>query len=135
MRIKSLKTYYLKHTETVVDKKEGGRRQAFSQTAIPINANVYDDDQKLVPGMQGIKSSVQKIMLFAPNGLACMQDAETGQERYTFCLEDGSSHYITAGDGVCVHVVPETNPDYRICSMVRCGRHLECILERIHGRT
>lgn len=135
MRIKSLKTYYLKHAETILDKKEGGRRLAFSQTAIPITANVYDDDQKLVPMMQGIKSTVQKVMLFSPDEVVCLQDAETGQERYTFCLEDGSSHYITAGDGVCVYVAPETNPDYRIYSVVLCGGHLECVLERIYGRT
>ncbi len=135
MRIKNLKTYYLKHAETILDKKEGGRRLAFSQTAIPIKANIYDDEQKLVPQMQGIKSSVQKVMLLNPlKGVACEQ-GKNGQEQYVFMLEDGSSQYITAGDGVCVYVAPETNPDYRIYSVVLCGGHLECVLERIYGRT
>ena len=136
MRIKNLKTYYLKHTETVVDKKEGGRRIAFSQTAIPIKANIYDDEQKLVPQMQGIKSSTQKVMLFhPPSEVTCVLDEKTGQERYVFTVDDESSQYITVGDGVCVYVAAATNPDYRICSMVLCGGHLECVLERIYGRT
>lgn len=135
MRIKNLKPYYLKHAETILDKKEGGHSIAFSQTAIPIKANIYDDDQKLVPMLQGIKSSAQKVMLFCPGGeVECVQDAETGQERYTFIL-DGSSQYLTAGDGVCVYVAPETNPDYRISGVTLCGGHLECVLERIYGRS
>lgn len=128
MRIKGLKTYCLKKREIILNKKEGGRREAFSLEGVLIQAYIYDDSHVLQPTSGGIRHVCEKVMLFAPPELSCTRDEE-GQEQYLF--RDGDKMaMICAGDGICVYALPDADPDYRITSIVMQG-HLVCKLERI----
>ena len=128
MRIKGLKTYCLKPREIIRDRKEGGRREAFSREGVEIQAFIYDENHTLLPASGGIRYVSEKVMLFAPPELSCSCDT-AGQERYLYRDGDEMSA-ICAGDGVCVYMPPDAEPDYRITSIVWQG-HLVCKLERI----
>lgn len=130
MRIKDLKTYYLRQRETTRDPKEGHRKEGFAGSAVPIKASIYDDTQGINNTYYGIQYAAQKVMLFDAPGLVCVHDQDTGQERYAFRGEDSNVSYIGVGDGICVYVEPDAAPDYRIKSILHCG-HLVCGLEKI----
>ncbi len=129
MQIRGLKTYYLKHREIIRDNKEGGRREAFSQTSIKIDAHIYDDVQNLKATSGGIQKIVEKVMLFNPRDIDCVHEAATKQVKYCFSVGE-NTEYVVVGDGLCVHVPSDEEPDYRIASIIWCG-HLECKLERV----
>lgn len=126
MRIRNLKTYYLKNRVTLKDEKEGGRWEAFSPAPVPIQANIYDKEQKLTGTDGGMVLDVHKKMLVPADGVECKINPQNRQEMYIW--PDG--HILSAGDGICVNVPPEGQPDYRITSILWQG-HLVCRLERI----
>lgn len=131
MRIKNLKTYYLRNRETIRDPKEGARKEKFADQAVQIDADLYDDSKQMKNTYGGIQYITTKVMLFDAPGLVCLHDAETGIEKYAFRRDaDGNVAYIGVGDGVCVYVDASAAPDYRITSILHCG-HLVCRLERI----
>ena len=128
MRIKNLKPYYLKHRGTSKDKREGIKKEVFSEDAVRIEAYIYDDTQRVQPAAGGIRYIAEKIMLLDVPETACVSG--DGVEKHIFDDSNGNEEYISTGDGICVYVPPSSPPDYRIASIIHAG-HLVCRLERI----
>lgn len=124
MQLKNLKLYHLKNRQIVKDEKEGGRYEAFSSSAIPILANIYDKESKMNSSAAGVIREKQKIMLLDVE-YSIIYNQDTKQEQYIF-----STGHIESGDGVCVYVDNLEKPDYRISSITAAG-HLVCQLEKI----
>ncbi|MGN1146498.1 MAG: hypothetical protein ACI4R5_08600, partial [Acetatifactor sp.] len=115
--------YYLKNKAVEQDEREGGRFETFS-APIAIMANIYDDTGGTTPTALGVTREYKKVMLLdVPYTI--QYDTDNKQERYLF---NGNS--MAVGDGICVYVLPENNPDFRVVSISPAG-HLVCRLERI----
>ena len=126
MRIKNLKEYYLKNRNVVTDEQEGGRYEAFSPVPISIRANIYDKDSSITSSIGGFVRKREKRMLMEAENVECIYDNNTRQEEYRFA--DGN--FMRVGDGICVYVPADSEPDYRI-SNIRLAGHFVCTLERI----
>ena len=104
MRIKNKKTYYLKK-KTVIEDNEGGKYPGYSET-IEIQANIYPASGKLQAEIYGERLNYILNMLY-----------------------DGPQ-IINEGDGICVYVSKESEPDYKIISIKQYS-HLFIELEKI----
>ena len=104
MRIKNKKTYYLKK-KTIIEDNEGGKYQEYSES-IEIQANIYPASGKLQAEIYGERLNYILNMLY------------DGQES------------INEGDGICVYVSKDNEPDYKIISIKRYS-HLFIELEKI----
>lgn len=104
MRIKNKKTYYLKR-KTVIEDNEGGKYPGYSEP-IEIQANIYPASGKLQAEIYGERLNYILNMLY-----------------------DGPQT-ISEGDGICVYVSKESEPDYKVISIKRYS-HLFIELEKI----
>ena len=104
MRIKNKKTYYLKR-KTVIEDNEGGKYPGYSES-IEIQANIYPASGKLQSEIYGEKLNYILNMLY-----------------------DGSKT-LKEGDGICVYVSKESEPDYKVISIKRYS-HMFIELEKI----
>lgn len=105
MRIRNKKVYYLK-TKEVIEDNEGGKYEGFSNESTEIEANIYPATGKLQAEIYGERLKYILNMLY-----------------------DGKN-VIKEGDGVCVYVSKESNPDYRVISIKRYS-HMVIELEKI----
>lgn len=92
MRIKNKKTYYLKRKEIVKD-NEGGKYPGYSTIANELKANIYPASGKLQAEIYGERLNYIRNMLY-----------------------DGPI-LLVEGDGLCVYVSKDSNPDYKIISI------------------
>ena len=104
MRIKNKKTYYLKK-KIVIKDNEGGKYPGYSEP-IEIQANIYPARGKLQAEIYGERLNYILNMLY-----------------------DGSKT-LNEGDGICVYVSKESEPDYKVISIKRYS-HLFIELEKI----
>ena len=104
MRIKNKKTYYIKK-KTVIKDNEGGKYPGYSEP-IEIQANIYPASGKLQAEIYGERLNYILNMLY-----------------------DGPQT-ISEGDGICVYVSKESEPDYKVISIKRYS-HLFIELEKI----
>jgi len=104
MRIKNKKIYYLKK-KTVIEDNEGGKYPGYSE-AVEINANISPASGKLQAEIYGERLNYILNMLY-----------------------DGSEN-INEGDGICVYVSKDNEPDYKVISIKRYS-HLFIELEKI----
>ena len=104
MRIKNKKTYYLKR-KIVIKDNEGGKYPGYSEP-IEIQANIYPAGGKLQAEIYGERLNYILNMLY--DGLKALNE----------------------GDGICVYVSKESEPDYKVISIKRYS-HLFIELEKI----
>lgn len=104
MRVKNKKVYYLKKKTIVVD-NEGGKYSGYSEP-IEIKANISPASGKLQAEIYGERLNYILNMLY-----------------------DGSLELVE-GDGICVYVDKEHDPDYKVISIKRYS-HLVVELEKI----
>lgn len=104
MRIKNKKTYYLKK-QTLIEDDEGGKYPGYSE-GIEINANISPASGRLQAEIYGERLNYILNMLYD-------EDAE-----------------IVEGDGICVYVSKDNEPDYKVISIKRYS-HLVIELEKI----
>lgn len=104
MRIKNKKTYYLKR-KTVIEDNEGGKYPGYSEP-IEIQANIYPASGKLQAEIYGERLNYILNMLYY------------------------GSKNLNEGDGICVYVSKESEPDYKVISIKRYS-HLVIELEKI----
>ena len=105
MRIKNKKSYYLKRKTLIEDKNEGGKYPGYSE-AVEINANISPASGKLQVEIYGERLNYILNMLY-----------------------DGRES-INEGDGICVYVSKDNEPDYKVISIKRYS-HLFIELEKI----
>lgn len=105
MRIKNKKTYYLKK-KTIIEDNEGGRYPGYSEESIKVQANIYPASGKLQAEIYGERLNYILNMLY------------DGQES------------INEGDGICVYVSKDNEPDYKVISIKKYS-HLFIELEKI----
>lgn len=105
MRIKNKKIYYLKKKILIEDNKEGGKYPGYSEP-IEIEANIYPASGKLQAEMYGLKLNYICNMLY-----------------------DGLQP-ISEGDGICVYVPKDSEPDYKVIS-IKPYSHMFIELEKI----
>lgn len=105
MRIKNKKTYYLKK-KIVIEDDEGGKYPGYSEESIEIQANIYSASGKLQAEIYGERLNYILNMLYD-------EDTE-----------------IVEGDGICVYVSKDNEPDYKVISIKRYS-HLFIELEKI----
>lgn len=99
MKIKNLKTYYLKPKIVITD-NEGGKYPGYSSTSTEIRANIWPASGKLQAEIYGLRLNYILNMLY-----------------------DGTE-VINEGDGVCVYVEAENEPDYKVISIKRYSHQL-----------
>ena len=104
MRIKNKKTYYLKR-KIVIEDNEGGKYPGYDE-AVEIQANIYPASGKLQAEIYGERLNYISNMLY-----------------------DGPE-YINEGDGICVYVSKDKEPDYKVIS-IKMYSHLFIELEKI----
>lgn len=104
MRVKNKKTYYLKR-KTIIEDDEGGKYSGYSEP-IEIKANISPASGKLQAEIYGERLNYILNMLY-----------------------DGSLELVE-GDGICVYVDKEHDPDYKVISIKRYS-HLVIELEKI----
>lgn len=92
MRIKNKKPYWLKKKKIIED-DEGGKYQSFSNKSINISANIYPASGKLQAEIYGQRLNYILNMLY-----------------------DGNEE-IVEGDGICVFVGEDSDPDYKVISI------------------
>lgn len=105
MRIKNKKTYYLKK-KIVVEDNEGGKYPGYSEEPIEIQANISPASGRLQAEVYGERLNYILNMLYD-------EDVE-----------------MVEGDGICVYVSKDSDPDYKIISIKRYS-HLVIELEKI----
>lgn len=105
MRIKNKKTYYLKR-KTLIEDNEGGKYPGYLEKSIEIQANIYPASGKLQAEIYGERLNYILNMLYD-------EDTE-----------------IVEGDGICVYVSKDNEPDYKVISIKRYS-HLVIELEKI----
>lgn len=105
MRIRNLKTYYLK-TKKIVTDGEGGKYPGYSDIPKEIKANIWPAGGKLQAEIYGERLKYILNMLY--------DESET----------------INEGDGVCVYVDSAKPPDYKVISIKRYS-HQVIELEKI----
>lgn len=99
MRIKNLKTYYVK-SKTITTDNEGGKYHSYSDTPKEIKANIWPAGGKLQAEIYGERLNYILNMLY-----------------------DGDV-VLNEGDGVCVYVDGNKPPDYSIISIKRYSHQL-----------
>ncbi|MEG2654910.1 MAG: hypothetical protein RSA29_10485 [Clostridium sp.] len=104
MRIKNKKLYYIKK-KVIIRDNEGGKYPGYS-TSIEIKANISPASGKLQAEIYGERLNYILNMLY-----------------------DGQMELIE-GDGVCVYVSKDSEPDYKIISIKRYS-HRVIELEKI----
>ncbi len=104
MRIKNKMTYYLKK-KIVIEDDEGGKYPGYSE-AIKIEANIYPASGKLQAEIYGERLNYILNMLYE------------------------GSESINEGDGICVYVSNDNEPDYKVISIKKYS-HLFIELEKI----
>lgn len=104
MRIKNKKTYYLKK-KTLIEDDEGGKYPGYSE-GIEINANISPASGRLQAEIYGERLNYILNMLYE------------------------GSESINEGDGICVYVSKDNEPDYKVISIKQYS-HLFIELERI----
>ncbi len=104
MRIKNKKTYYLKR-KTVIEDNECGKYPGYSEP-IEIQSNIYPASGKLQSEIYGERLNYILNMLY------------------------GGPVTINEGDGICVYVSKDNEPDYKVISIKRYS-HLLIELEKI----
>ncbi|MBX9136724.1 MULTISPECIES: hypothetical protein [unclassified Clostridium] len=92
MRVKNKKPYWLKKKKIIED-DEGGKYQSFSNKSINISANIYPASGKLQAEIYGQRLNYILNMLY-----------------------DGNEE-IVEGDGICVFVGKDSDPDYKVISI------------------
>ena len=92
MRVKNKKPYWLKKKKIIED-DEGGKDQSFSNKSINISANIYPASGKLQAEIYGQRLNYILNMLY-----------------------DGNEE-IVEGDGICVFVGKDSDPDYKVISI------------------
>lgn len=105
MRIKNKRTYYLKK-KTIIEDNEGGRYPGYSEESTEIQANIYPASGKLQAEIYGERLNYILNMLY-----------------------DGPEA-INEGDGICVYVYKDNEPDYKVISIKRYS-HIFIELEKI----
>lgn len=105
MRIKNKKCYYLKQ-KTLIEDSEGGKYSGYSNKGIKIEANIYPANGKLQAEIYGERLNYILNMLY--EGLETLNE----------------------GDGICVYVSKDSNPDYKVISIKRYS-HMMIELEKI----
>lgn len=121
MRIRNKKTYHIKEKAIITD-NEGGKYDGYSE-AKEFKACIYPASGKLQVEMYGER--LKSIL----NALC--------DDRYTIEVNGKVLTYITKsgikfyeGNGVCVYVPKEAEPDYKIISIKPVG-HLLMELEKL----
>ena len=104
MRVKNKKTYYLRK-KTIIEDNEGGKYPGYSES-IEIQSNIGPASGKLQAEIYGERLNYILNMLY-----------------------DGPQT-INEGDGICVYVFKDSNPDYKVISIKRYS-HLFIELEKI----
>lgn len=104
MRIKNKETYYLKK-KIVIEDNEGGKYPGYSEP-IEIKANISPASGKLQAEIYGERLNYILNMLY------------------------DESQTINEGDGICVYVSKDKEPDYKVISIKRYS-HLFIELEKI----
>ena len=104
MRIKNKKIYYLKK-KIVIEDDEGGKYPGYSE-AIEIHAKISPASGKLQAEIYGERLNYILNMLYDEN------------------------EHIVEGDGICVYVPNESEPDYKVISIKRYS-HLFIELDRV----
>lgn len=104
MRIKNKKIYYLKK-KTIIEDDEGGKYTGYSEP-IEIQANISPASGRLQAEIYGERLNYILNMLYD-------EDIE-----------------LVEGDGICVYVSKDNEPDYKIISIKRYS-HLFIELEKI----
>ncbi len=104
MRVKNKKAYYIKR-KTLIEDNEGGKYQGHLEP-IEIRANVSPASGKLQAEIYGERLNYILNMLY-----------------------DGPLELVE-GDGICVYVDKEHDPDYKVISIKRYS-HLVIELEKI----
>lgn len=105
MRIKDLKSYWLKKKSIYTD-AEGGKYEDYSTTPVKIEANISPLSGRLASELYGLRTNYMLLML---------------------C---GASNDIKEGDGLCVYVKMNEKPDYKVVSIKRFS-HLVIELEKV----
>lgn len=105
MRVKNKKTYYLKK-KTIIEDNEGGKYPGYSEP-IEIKANISPASGKLQAEIYGERLNYILNMLY-----------------------DGPVELVE-GDGICVYVSKDSEPDYKIISIKRYS-HMAIELEKKH---
>lgn len=120
MRIKNKRTYYLKK-KIVIEDNEGGKYPGYSEP-IEIQANIYPASGKLQSEIYGERLNYILNMLI--------------DEPYDVIVKDKITNYVIngvelyEGQGVCVYVSKDSEPDYKIIS-IKPYSHLFIELEKI----
>lgn len=104
MKIKNKKTYYLRK-KTIIEDNEGGKYPGYSES-IEIQSNIGPASGKLQAEIYGERLNYILNMLY-----------------------DGPQT-INEGDGICVYVSKDSDPDYKVISIKRYS-HLFIELEKI----
>jgi hypothetical protein len=105
MRVRNKKTYYLKK-KTLIEDNEGGKYSGFETTFTKIQANISPASGKLQAEIYGERLKYILNMLYDED----MKIAE--------------------GDGICVYVGSDAEPDYRVIS-IKNWSHKQIELEKI----
>lgn len=106
MRVKNKKTYYLKK-KIIIEDNEGGKYEDFEKEGLEIKANISPASGKLQAEIYGVRLNYILNMLY-----------------------DGPVELVE-GDGICVYVSKDSEPDYKIISIKRYS-HLVIELEKKH---
>jgi len=104
LRVKNKKTYYLKK-KTIIEDNEGGKYPGYSEP-IEIKANISPASGKLQAEIYGERLNYILNMLY-----------------------DGPLELVE-GDGICVYVSRDSEPDYKVISIKRYS-HKAIELEKI----
>jgi hypothetical protein len=123
MKLRHKTKYFLK--KRLVKKGSDGERYAtYSDEYTEIKATVYSGSGQMVSGQAGYVQQYQKKLLIdEPYEIT----NENGIETYWF---RDRTYNMAAGDGICIYVSQEQNPDYRIIGIYPVG-HLKILLEKI----
>ena len=105
MQIKNKQKYYLKRKDIISD-NEGGKYEVFSEDAIEIEANIY-------PVSGGVNKEIYGEV-----------------ESYIYNMLYDGPETVKEGDGICVFVSKEQEPDYKIKSILSYSHKL-IVLEQI----
>ncbi len=92
MRLRYLKTYYLKK-KTLITDDEGGKYPGYEDTATIIKADIFPATGKLQAEIYGERLNYILNMLYA------------------------GAVDIAEGDGICVYVSSADKPDYKVISI------------------
>lgn len=123
MRLKRSRLKQYHHKKRIVEKdKEGGTNETFAP-ALSFDAEVWPASGKLQAEMYGER--LKYIRNIRIDGKYNTKTDEKGMQHYV--LPNGAD--ITEGDGICLYVPPDSDPDYKIIS-IRPYRFLKLEVEK-----